>query len=326
MTWIWTLMKSNAAGTLKTDKLKRIMSTYKETYIKGCDILKAAGITEYELDARLLLEHIMGTDRNTLLAHPEMEVSEDNEDLYIRMVERRKTHIPLQHITGTQDFMGLTFKVSDKVLVPRQDTECLVEEVMTYAEDGMRVLDMCTGSGCILLSLMHYRFLDGFGCDYSEDALAVAKENARMLETEPRPIFLKSDMFSALGGAGIHETESDGSAASAKPLRDFTGYFDIIVSNPPYIRSDVIPTLMDEVRHHDPMMALDGGVDGLDFYRIIAEQAPKYLTNYGRIFLEIGYDQGEAVSKLLMAVGFTDVAVKNDYSGNPRVVIGTFHR
>lgn len=291
------------------------MSTYRETYKKGCDILKAAGITEYELDARLLLEHIMGTDRNTLLAHPEMEVSDDNEDLYIRMIERRKSHTPLQHITGTQDFMGLTFKVSDKVLVPRQDTECLVEEVMTYAEDGMRLLDMCTGSGCILLSLMHYRFLEGFGCDLSEEALLVAKENARMLETEPRPILIKSDMFEAFSNEGTE-----------KPLRDFSGYFDVIVSNPPYIRSDVIPTLMDEVKEHDPMMALDGGTDGLDFYRIIAKEAPKYLTNYGRVFLEIGYDQGEAVSKLLTDAGFTDVTVKNDYGGNPRVVSGIYHR
>ena len=167
------------------------MISYKELYLEGCEGLKAAGITEYELDARLLLEHVCGTDRNTLLAHPEMEVEEDNADLYRRLVARRENRTPLQHITGTQDFMGLTFRVSDKVLVPRQDTECLVEEVMTYAEDGMRVLDLCTGSGCILLSLMHYRFLDGYGADISEDALSVARENARLLEIEPRPVFMK---------------------------------------------------------------------------------------------------------------------------------------
>lgn len=285
------------------------MSIYREVYLKGCSILESAGIVDYKLDARLLLEHICGTNQNTLLAHPDMEVSSDNEELYFKLLEKRKEHTPLQHITGSQDFMGLTFKVNDKVLVPRQDTELLVEEVMTIAEDGMRVLDLCTGSGCILLSLMHYRFLDGYAIDISEDALSVAKENARSLEIEPKPIFIKSDMFSALEDGG---------------LRDFSGYFDIIVSNPPYIKSDVIPSLDKEVKDHDPILSLDGGKDGLDFYKIIAEKASKYLTNYGMLFLEIGYDEASEVRSLLSANGFSDIKVIKDYQQNDRVVCAKY--
>lgn len=285
------------------------MSIYREVYLKGYSILESAGIVDYKLDARLLLEHICGTNQNTLLAHPDMEVSSDNEELYFKLLEKRKEHTPLQHITGSQDFMGLTFKVNDKVLVPRQDTELLVEEVMTIAEDGMRVLDLCTGSGCILLSLMHYRFLDGYAIDISEDALSVAKENARSLEIEPKPIFIKSDMFSALEDGG---------------LRDFSGYFDIIVSNPPYIKSDVIPSLDKEVKDYDPILSLDGGKDGLDFYKIIAEKASKYLTNYGMLFLEIGYDEASEVRSLLSANGFSDIKVIKDYQQNDRVVCAKY--
>lgn len=274
---------------------------YREIYNKGAEILQSAGIEEASIDARLLLEFICGTDRNTLLAHPDREVSAEESMQYMELIEKRSKRIPLQHITGEQEFMGITFKVDGRVLIPRQDTECLVEEALTYVEDGMRVLDMCTGSGCILLSLMNYRRIEGVACDFSEGALSVAKENADALMLNPE--LIKSDMFS-----GIPD--------------NYYRYFDVVISNPPYIRKDVIPTLMDEVKNHDPMMALDGGDDGLDFYRILAKEAPKYLTNYGRMYLEIGYDQGEEVAKLLEENGFSDIKIIKDYSGNDRVVIG----
>lgn len=282
------------------------MAEYRELYKEGAEALKAAGITEYELDSRLLLEYVCATDRNTLLAHPDMQVDEDNENLFLECIDRRKKRIPLQHITGTQDFMGLTFKVNNSVLVPRQDTECLAEEVMAYAEDGMRVLDLCTGSGCILLSLMHYRYLEGYGCDVSGDALKVAQENAELLKIEPQPVLKEGDLF--------------------EPVADLKGYFDVIVSNPPYIKSDVIGSLMPEVRDHDPMLALDGGPDGLDFYRRIADKAPEYLTNYGRLFLEIGFDQKKEIISILSDAGFTDIEVKDDLGGNPRVAVAKYIR
>lgn len=279
--------------------------TYREAYNKGVDILKSNDIADGDIDARILLEYVCKTDRNTLLAHPEREVSKDEESAYFEMIDKRKNHIPLQHITGSQDFMGLTFKVDGRVLIPRQDTECLVEEALIYIEDGMRVLDVCTGSGCILLSIMNYRNIEGVCTDYSEDAIAVARENAENLGLNP--MFLQGDMFESL-------------------LEEHKGFFDVIVSNPPYIRSDIIPSLMDEVKDHDPMMALDGGDDGLDFYRILANEAPDYLSNYGRVYFEIGHDQGESVSVLLSDAGFSDVKVIKDYSGNDRVVTGKFIR
>jgi len=277
------------------------LMTYREIYNNGEKVLSAAGIEESSIDARLLLEYVCGTDRNTLLAHPDREVTEAEGRKYAKLIKLRTERVPLQHITGEQEFMGLTFKVDERVLIPRQDTECLVEEALTYVESGMRVLDMCTGSGCILLSLMHYRGIEGVGCDFSEEALEVAADNAKSLDLNPK--FIRSDMFTEVSDT-------------------YNNYFDVIISNPPYIRRDVIPSLMEEVKNHDPMMALDGGTDGLDFYRILAEMSPRFLTNYGRIFLEIGYDQGEEVSKLLSDNGFTDVNIIKDYSGNDRVVIG----
>jgi len=279
------------------------MEMYRDVYIKGTRFLEEAGIPDANIDARLLLEYVCKTDRNTLLAHPDRAISEAEEREYFSLIDKRRTHLPLQHITGSQDFMGLTFSVDGRVLIPRQDTECLVEEALTYIEDGMRVLDVCTGSGCILLSIMNYRRVEGVCSDYSEDAIAVAKDNATRLGLEP--VFVIGDMFDGLGDK-------------------YTGYFDVVVSNPPYIRSDIIPTLMDEVQNHDPMMALDGGEDGLDFYRILAAQSHKYLSNYGRVYFEIGYDQGEAVSELLKNAGFSNVEVISDYSGNDRVVTGKY--
>lgn len=279
--------------------------TYRDVYDEGAARLGEAGIEEAELDARLLLEFVCGTDRNTLLAHGEREVSEEEYGRYSGFIERRAAHVPLQHLTGEQDFMGLTFLVNKDVLVPRQDTEVLVEEVMKHLHDGMRILDLCTGSGCILLSLLHYsNDCEGVGVDLSERALAVARENQERLRSdrpEMKARFLEGDLF-----AGLEER------------------FDMIVSNPPYIKTDVIDTLMPEVWEHEPVMALDGGADGLVFYRRIAGDAGAYLNGGGMLFFEIGCEQAEDVRSIMEAAGFREVEVVKDFAGLDRVVYGSW--
>ncbi len=271
---------------------------YKELYGWGMDRLKKADIEEAALDARLLLEEVCGTDRNYLLSHGENPVTEIQNRDYKGAITRRASHVPLQHILGYQEFMGLKFKVTPDVLIPRQDTEILVEEVMRFLHDGMRILDMCTGSGCILLSLLRYsNECEGKGCDISEKALAVAAENARLLGLNAD--FVQSDLF-----------------------ENVDGRFEIIVSNPPYIPGKMIPELMEEVREHDPTIALDGGGDGLDFYRKIINEAEKYLYSGGMLFFEIGYDQAEAVSGYMKEAGYQGITVCKDLSGLDRVVSG----
>lgn len=282
---------------------------YGELYIWGRQQLEKADVPDAGTDARLLLEWCCKTDRNTLLAHGEREISKEEEEWYLRAVEQRKGRVPLQYITGEQEFMGLTYTVNEHVLVPRQDTEILVEEVLRNLHDGMRILDLCTGSGCILLSLLHYsNDCTGIGTDLSAEALKVAEKNScrimqRSTNDEPYVIFKQSDLFQEL---------------------DQGEKFDIIVSNPPYIRTDVIETLMPEVRDHEPYMALNGQEDGLFFYRQITAQAGAYLFGGGMLFFEIGFDQGEEVSRLMEESGYTQVEVFQDYAGHDRVVQGVW--
>ena len=271
---------------------------YTEAFLMGMQKLKEAQIGEAQLDARLLLEEVCGTDHNTLLCHGDREVSEAEEEKYRRALEQRAVHVPLQHLLGYQDFMGLRFQVNEYVLIPRQDTEILVEEAMRYLHDGMRILDLCTGSGCILLSLLHYsNDCEGVGVDISQEALQVAAQNAELLGI--RADFLKSDLYEKV-----------------------TGKFDLLVSNPPYIERKVIPTLMEEVREYDPYIALDGGEDGLDFYRRIIGGAQDYLKRGGQILMEIGSGQAKAVSELLREAGFKEIDVCRDFAGLDRVVSG----
>ena len=275
---------------------------YRELYEKGCSLLTEAGIEEAALDARLLLEYVCGTNRNDLLVHGERAVEQEQSELYLRYLAERAKRIPLQHITGIQDFMGLTFQVNEHVLIPRQDTEILVEEVLRELHDGMRILDMCTGSGCILISLLHYsNECVGVGADISENALSVAKENAEKILNGAEVSFCQSDLF-----------------------ENITGKYDVIVSNPPYIRSDVIPTLMPEVKDHEPMQALDGTEDGLYFYRQIVSESKDYLVRGGKLYFEIGHDQAQQVSELMKNAGFKEIEVVKDYAGLDRVVYGTY--
>lgn len=279
--------------------------TYRECYEQGCRTLQAAGIEETALDARLLLEAVCGTDRNDLLVHGEQPVAPEAEEKYLNWIRQRAEHIPLQQLTGEQDFMGLTFSVNEHVLIPRQDTEILVEEVLKELHDGMRILDMCTGSGCILLSLLHYsNDCEGLGVDLSAEALEVAGRNVLKVLTPEKAEhahFLQSDLFEKVEGK-----------------------FEIIVSNPPYIASAEVDRLMPEVRDHEPRMALDGTEDGLHFYRRIIEEAGKHLVSSGMLFFEIGYDQGQAVSELMRTEGYCEVQVVQDYAGLDRVVLGTY--
>jgi len=279
--------------------------TYRECYEQGCCTLQAAGIEEAALDARLLLEAVCGTNRNDLLVHGEQPVAPEAEEKYLNWIRQRAEHIPLQQLTGEQGFMGLTFSVNEHVLIPRQDTEILVEEVLKELHDGMRVLDMCTGSGCILLSLLHYsNDCEGLGVDLSAEALEVAGRNVLKVLTPEKAEhahFLQSDLFEKVEGK-----------------------FEIIVSNPPYIASAEVDRLMPEVRDHEPRMALDGTEDGLEFYRRIIAEAGQYLVSSGMLFFEIGYDQGQAVSELMREHGYREVQVVQDYAGLDRVVYGTY--
>ena len=214
---------------------------YKEGYDWGKQSLETAGVSEAELDARLLLEKICGTDRNTLLVHGDGLLSEEEKNRYQDWIQKRAQHIPLQHLTGEQEFMGLTFLVNGHVLIPRQDTEILVEEVMREMMDGSRILDMCTGSGCILLSSFIIPMTAGEQDPTFRRKRWLLPEKMRA-GWEYRPVFLRSDLFEKIEDK-----------------------YDIIVSNPPYIQTRVIDGLMDEVRLHEPLSALDGGEDGLVF-------------------------------------------------------------
>lgn len=272
--------------------------TLREAWNLGKKRLTAAEVPDADLDAWYLLEWCTGVSRSHYLAYPDEIISHDQEEQYRASLVKRERRIPLQQITGEQEFMGLSFYVNEHVLIPRQDTEILVEETAKFLRDGMQFLDLCTGSGCILLSLLHLKpGVEGTGVDLSPEALKVAEKNQERLGA--KAALIQSDLFDKIESA-----------------------FDVIVSNPPYIKRTEIETLMDEVRLHEPYMALDGHEDGLYFYRKIAEEAPKYLRAGGGLFLEIGCDQGACVAELLRQQGFADVKVVKDLAGLDRVVEG----
>ena len=274
---------------------------YREIYELGCLKLKAADISDYKTDARLLLEYVCGTTYGDLFSKSDDEVGEDKAQEYDLLLAKRAGHVPLQHLTGSQEFMGLDFFVNENVLVPRADTETLVEVVLKELHDGMRVLDMCTGSGCILLSLLKFsNDCEGVGADISEKALDVAKRNAEALGIDAT--FVQGDLF-----------------------ENVEGKFDILVSNPPYIRTCEIEELMPEVRDHDPFIALNGHETGIYYYEKIVEAAPAHLNRGALVAFEIGCDQGREVSGLMIRNGYKNVEVINDLCGNPRVVKGFYY-
>lgn len=279
---------------------------------EGSRVLKQAGDPDGDNDARQLLMAAFHLDMVHFLLNrmQEMEDSEYNRsctELYRSMIEKRRRRCPLQQILGSQEFMGLEFYVNKHVLIPRQDTETLVELVLEQQKNPqIRLLDLCTGSGCIAVSLAvkgGYRQVTA--ADISEEALKVARRNWEKLRPENQEMqFFQGDLFGAL--------EAD------------TEAFDVITSNPPYIPTEVIRGLEPEVRDHEPMLALDGTADGLHFYRRIAAEAGQWLKPGGRIYLEIGYDQGAAVSGLLAEAGFTEIQVIKDLPGKDRVVTAAY--
>ncbi len=277
---------------------------YSDIYKNASIRLKEAGVPEYQLDARLLLEYVCGIDYNTLLVHGDRDVSPEEEKKYNELIEKRASRVPLAYIVGYQEFMGLTFDVNENVLVPNQDTETLAEEALRELSDGMRFMDLCTGSGCVALSILNYT--NDTSCvmtDISDKAIEVATGNRDRLGFSDRAEIVKTDLFP----------------------QDADNKFDMIVSNPPYIRTDVIATLPPEVGKGEPYIALDGGQDGLIFYRRIIENAPKWLYTSGWLMMEIGYDQGDAVAGLMKDGGFHEVEVIKDLGGNDRVVRGCLY-
>ncbi len=271
---------------------------YREAMKLGENILHMADVTDARTDAWLLLEQVCRIDRSFYYLHMEEDLAEEQLSEYKIALKKRAEHVPLQYIIGETEFMGLKFKVNSNVLIPRQDTETLVEEALKVVTPGMHVLDLCTGSGCIIVSILHnVPQAEGTATDISKQALLVAKENAKQNGVQVN--FERSDLFDAV-----------------------TGVFDVIVSNPPYIPSGEVPKLMPEVRSFEPMEALDGREDGLYFYRKIVASCPEHLKPGGRILFEIGYDQGRAVSGLLEEAGFQEIRIVKDLAGNDRVVSG----
>ncbi len=289
--------------------------TVREAYEQGSEILKKAGIEEAQLDAWYLLEFVTGISRAVYFADADRNMETEKETQYLEWIQKRAKRIPLQHLTGVQEFMGLEFQVNEHVLIPRQDTEILVESALDLlkrrGKTKKKVLDLCTGSGCILNSILYYTRQDqnsgtvsGIGADLSPEALHTAEKNGEKIGIEAA--WKQGNLFEALGTAARSEEEK----------------LDLIVSNPPYIRSDVIETLQPEVRDHDPRIALDGKSDGLFFYRKIIEESRSYLKSGGWLMFEIGSDQGTEVSDLMMKAGFQSVTVKKDLAGLDRVVSG----
>ncbi len=271
--------------------------TYRQLLKNTTEEFFASGIPEPETDAWELLSCAFGISKKDYFL---ISANEAESRGLIRLKESiriRKTRKPLQQILGHTGFMGLDFKVNEHVLCPRQDTELLVEMALKAVFPGASILDLCTGSGCVLISLMRMSGeTAGTGVDISEDALLVAKENAK--RNLVHPSWLRGDLFAPVKGKR----------------------FDIIVSNPPYIPSDVISGLMPEVRDYEPRQALDGGKDGLNFYRRIIEAAPDHLNENGSLFFEIGVDEASAVESLLYDRGFYDIHTYKDYAANDRVV------
>ncbi len=252
-------------------------------------------------EAHLILRSVLKLSPMDLVLSHKKEVSEEDIASVRSFAERRKNGEPLQYILGTEEFMGIEFEVNKNVLIPRADTETLVELVLrSVGKNGASVLDLCTGSGCIALSLCHHnKRIYARGVDISTDAVALSRKNAEKIGVADRASFEVRDILK----------------------EHLSGKYDVIVSNPPYIRTDVIPTLMHSVQDFEPHLALDGGEDGLVFYRRIADEAKALLHKGGLLAFEIGFDQAESVCAI-MADAFYDITVTKDLSGNDRVVSG----
>lgn len=278
----------------------------RELMTAGITILNDYGIDTSATDARLLIMHILGINYTDIIMKYEDDIDEKHCEAFMGLINMRKNHKPCQYIIGNQDFMGYSFHVEEGVLIPRPETELLVEEAirLTDGKAGIRALDMCCGSGCIGISLKLIRNSQNKKtevvlADISDKAIEVASINNKRLDTNCE--LIQSDLFG-----------------------DITGKYDLIMSNPPYIKSSEISELMAEVKEFEPIIALDGKEDGLFFYRRIIKNARDYLLNGGWLIFEIGYDQYEAVETLLINSGYEEIRLIRDYAGLDRVVVARY--
>ena len=248
-------------------------------------------------EARILLSHATHQSVSAILIHPEKAVSEDEKSLFLNFVDMRASHKPIAYITGEKDFFGMTFKVNEHTLIPRPETEMIVEEIISSGRK--KLLDLCTGSGCIPIAAAANSNITALGVDISADAVKMAEINAQNHGLKGSVSFEVCDIFE----------------------KDCFGKFDVITSNPPYITDEDMLTLPPDVSDFEPRIALAGGEDGLKFYRRIVKIAPQNLMPDGLLIFEIGYDEGEAVASL-MEKDFTDIKIKKDLAGIDRVVTG----
>ena len=277
--------------------------TIRETIKKGMINLKTNGIEEPNLKARLLMQFILNKPRQYLLIYDNQTLSLRQEVNYFKAIKKIISGVPLQHITHMQEFMKMNFYVDENVLIPRSDTEILVEEVINISKkiNAKKILDLCTGSGAIAISLAKYiENSEITAVDISKKALEIARTNAKNNDVENQITFVESDLF--------------------KNLKE--DKYDVIVSNPPYIPTKDIDELSEEVRLHDPVLALDGDTDGLKFYKAITKQSVNYLKENGYLCYEIGYNQAEDVRNIMEQCGYSGIKVIKDLAGLDRVVIG----
>lgn len=278
-----------------------VKNTIKEVLFIGSQKLKDANIEGANTEAVLILANVLRKTKEYIFTYNTEVLDNQAIATFFSDVEKRANNIPLQYITRSQDFMGLEFYVDENTLIPRADTETLVEYIINYAKnlDNLSILDLCTGSGCIALSLAYYlKGASVLGIDISEGAISNAMKNAELIGLEDKVHFKHGDLFE-----GISDS------------------FNIVVSNPPYIKAEVIETLQKEVKN-EPYIALNGGKDGLDFYRRIISEAHRFLKPNGLLAVEIGYDQRESVKELFLQNRFDEVFILKDLSGNDRVVSG----
>lgn len=275
----------------------------KEALKKSIELLEENNIEESMLKAKIILANLLSKTKEYLFINEKEKLDKQVEESFFEKINELCNNVPLQYLTNSQEFYGLNFFVNNDVLIPRSDTEILVEEVIKYiknmknVENNIKILDMCTGSGIIAIILAKYcENVDITAVDKSEDALNVAIKNAKIHNVYEKINFIKSDMFENLKNK-----------------------YNIIVSNPPYIEREVIDTLSKDVQN-EPKIALDGGVDGLDFYRIINKNVDKFLEKNGQIFLEIGFNQKNSVSHIF-SKKFDNINCIKDLNGLDRVII-----
>ncbi len=291
--------------------------TVPETLRWAGEYLSLHKVPDPSIEAEFLLAHAFGCQKKDLLIHPERVLTPGEVEQFKGFVERRGRREPLQYILGEVEFRGLSFKVNRKVLIPRPETELLVEEAINSIKGregsgegkDITILDLCTGSGCIAISIAkELPYCRVYAVDISERAIEVARENAERYGVGERVIFLPGDLFEAIEPLGLD------------------GEIDLIISNPPYVSKKEMEGLQPEIKAYEPLSALYGGEDGLDFYRRIVDEAPFYLSDGGLLIMEIGCSQAERVKDLLENEGlFSQIEVKKDLSGIDRIIKAAYY-